>query len=228
VAHLPVDAKALEITAADGKRLRGWIRVPSATPAPLVLYFGGNAEEVSWTLADRRWPRGWAIAAVNYRGYGASEGAPGEVSLVGDALAIYDAIAARADVDPRRIVAVGRSLGTGVAVKLGVARPLAGVILISPYDSLVQIGRTHYPWLPVGWLLKHRFDVAADASRVQAPLLAIVAAGDWIIPNERSRALYDAWTQAKTWVVMPEADHNTLGVSDTFWAEIARFLEART
>src|SRR5437867_613837 len=116
VAHLPADAQMLDVAAADGARLRGWIRVPTTTPAPLVLYFGGNAEEVSWTFADRRWPREWAIAAVNYRGYGASEGVPGEVTLIADALAIYDTAAARPDVDPRRIVAVGRSLGAGVAV----------------------------------------------------------------------------------------------------------------
>src|SRR5206468_12560106 len=130
----------LEIVATDGTRLRGWLRRAAATPAPVVLYFGGNAEEVSWTLADRRWPREWAIVAINYRGYGASDGTPGESALVADALAIHDAIAARADVDPRRIVAFGRSLGAGVAVKLAGARPLAGAILVSPYDSLVEVG----------------------------------------------------------------------------------------
>ncbi|MBK6336533.1 MAG: hypothetical protein IPF60_12450 [Betaproteobacteria bacterium] len=90
-------------------------------------------------------------------------------------------------------MAFGRSLGTGVAVKLGAARPLAGLILVSPFDSLVALGRTHYPWLPVSALLRHRFDAAAEAPRIAAPLLAIVADRDSIIPNERSQALYDAW-----------------------------------
>src|SRR6185369_6254621 len=111
-AHLPVAAKPLEIVATDGTRLRGWMRAASATPAPVIVYFGGNAEEVSWTLADGRWPRDWAIVAINYRGYGASEGTPGETELVADALAIYDTIAARSDVNPRRIVVFGRSIGT--------------------------------------------------------------------------------------------------------------------
>ncbi len=174
-AHLPADAKPLEIVAADGTKLRGWIRVASPAPAPAVMYFGGNAEEVSGTLADSRWPRDWTIVAINYRGYGTSEGAPSEAALVADALAIYDTIAARSDVDAGRIVAFGRSLGTGVAVKLAAARPVAGVILASPYDSLVAVGRTHYPLLPVSLLLRHRFDSAADARNVHAPLLAIVA-----------------------------------------------------
>src|SRR5258706_12931853 len=114
-AHLPAEAQPLEIVATDGTRLRGWMRAASAIPAPVVLYFGGNAEEVSGTLADPRWPRDWAIIAVNYRGYGASEGAPGESALVADALVIYDTVVARPEVDAGRVVAFGRSLGTGVA-----------------------------------------------------------------------------------------------------------------
>lgn len=227
-AHLPVEAKPLEIVATDGTRLRGWMRRADAVPAPVVLYFGGNAEEVSGTLVDPRWPRDWTIVAVNYRGYGTSEGAPGETALVADALAIHDAVAARPDVDARRIVAFGRSLGTGVAVKLGAARPLAGVILVSPFDSLVALGRTHYPWLPVSVLLRHRFDSGADAGRIQAPLLAIVADRDSIIPHERSRALYDAWAGPKSWLVVPAADHNTLSVPDAFWNGVAGFLGARS
>jgi len=226
-AHLPTGAKPLEIVATDGMRLRGWIRAASAAPAPAVVYFGGNAEEVSGTLADPRWPRDWTIVAINYRGYGTSEGKPSESALVADALVIYDAIAARPDVDARRIVAFGRSIGTGVAVKLAAARPVAGVILASPYDSLVALGRTHYPWLPVSILLRHRFDSAADARHVQAPLLAIVAENDSIIPVERSRALYDAWAGPKAWLVVPGTDHNTLSGPGAFWGGVAEFLAKR-
>ncbi|MBK7792053.1 MAG: alpha/beta hydrolase [Betaproteobacteria bacterium] len=227
-AYLPAGTEPLEFVASDGTRLRGWMRGAGAAPAPLVLYFGGNAEEVSGTLADPRWPRDWAIVAVNYRGYGASEGSPGESALVADAQLIYDAVAARPDVDRRRIVAFGRSLGTGVAVKLGAARPLAGLILVSPFDSLVALGRTHYPWLPVSALLRHRFDAAAEAPRLAAPLLAIVADRDSIVPNERSQALYDAWAGPKSWLVVPATDHNTLSVPDGFWIGVAGFLAART
>ena len=87
-AHLPARAAPLEVVAADGTRLRGWIFKGMAVPAPAVIYFGGNAEEVSWTAADARWPREWTIVALNYRGYGASEGAPGESGLTADSLAI--------------------------------------------------------------------------------------------------------------------------------------------
>jgi len=224
---LPAGALPLEVTAADGTRLRGWMRRAAATPAPVCLYFGGNAEEVSWTLAEARWPPGWSVVAVNYRGYGASEGRPSESALVADALAIHDVVAARPDVDARRIAVLGRSLGAGVAVRLASARPLAGVILASPYDSLVEVGRMHYPLLPVSWLLRHRFDVVADARRMHVPLLALVAADDAIIPHARSRALFDAWAGPKDWRVVAGTDHNTLSAPDAFWTDVAAFLAAR-
>ena len=227
-AYLPAEAKPLEIVATDGTRLRGWMRNANAVPAPVVLYFGGNAEEVSGTLGDPRWPRDWTIVAINYRGYGTSEGAPGEAALVADAQVIFDTIAARPEVDARHIVAFGRSLGTGVAVKLGAARPLAGLILVSPFDSLVALGRTHYPWLPVSVLLRHRFDCDADARRMRVPLLAIVAESDSIIPQDRSRALYDAWAGPKSWLVIRSTHHNSLSVPDAFWTGVTGFLKART
>jgi fermentation-respiration switch protein FrsA (DUF1100 family) len=226
-AHIGTEIAPIEIVANDGTRLHGWMRTAIATPAPAVLYFGGNAEEVSWTITERRWPLGWTIVAINYRGYGKSEGSPSETALVADALAIYDAIAMRSDVDAKHIVAVGRSLGTGVVVKLAAARPLSGVILASPYDSLVALGRTHYPWLPVSWLLKHRFDVDADARRMRIAMLAVVASSDTIIPRARSQSLYDAWAGPKTWLSVPGTDHNTLSVPDAFWTGVTEFLTAR-
>ncbi len=225
--HLPAGASALEVVASDGTRLRGWIVRSAAVRAPAVIYFGGNAEEVSWTLADARWPPEWSIVALNYRGYGASEGAPGERELMTDALAIYDAVARRDDIDAARIVVFGRSLGTAVATHVAAKRPVAGAVLVSPFDSLTAIGQKHYPWLPVSLLLRHRFDTVDDASQSRMPLLGIVAEADSIIPVNRSRALFDAWAGAKTWLSVPREDHNTLGASNVFWKGVAQFLALR-
>jgi len=228
-AHLPAQASPLEVVAADGTHLRGWIVRGAATPAPAVIYFGGNAEEVSWTLADARWPREWSIVGVNYRGYGASEGAPGQAALEADALAIHDAVARREDVDPRRIVVFGRSLGTAIAAHLAAERPdaVAGAVLVSPYDSMTAIGKLHYPYLPVSLLLRHPFDAVPDAQRNRMPLLAIVGESDSIIPPQRSRALYDAWSGPKSWLAIPGADHNDLGTTEAYWQGIAKFLSER-
>ena len=226
-AHLPAHAAPLEVVAADGTRLRGWIVKGATAPAPAVIYFGGNAEEVSWTLADKHWPREWAIVGLNYRGYGTSEGAPGERELTTDAVSIYDAVTRNEDIDPRRIVVFGRSLGTAIATHLAAERFAAGAVLVSPYDSLTAIGKKHYPWLPVSLLLRHPFDAIPDAKRNTMPLLAIVGGSDSIIPPERSRALFDAWAGPKTWQVVHGADHNDLGSGDAFWQSVARFLAER-
>ncbi|HVF65332.1 MAG TPA: alpha/beta hydrolase [Casimicrobiaceae bacterium] len=224
--HLPAHAKPLDVVAADGTHLAGFTMIGSMRPAPVILYFGGNAEEISWTLADVRWPRTHMIAGLNYRGYGRSQGKPGEVALVSDGLVLYDAIAARPEVDPRRIIVVGRSLGTGVAARVAVGRPVAGAILISPYDSLVAVGRGHYPWLPVSWLLRHRFDSVSAVKDARVPLLTIVGTADGIIPPGRSRALHDAWSGPKHWLAIDGAGHNDLSMSREFWDGIARFAEA--
>ncbi len=220
--------EALTFEATDGVRLRGWLVQPSASagPAPLVVYYGGNAEEVSWQ-ATEPWPAGWALGLVNYRGYGASEGKPSERDLCADALTVLDALARRPDVDAARIVLAGRSLGAGVASYVAAHRPIAGVVLISPYDSMVEVGRRHYPWLPVGLLLKHPFDAHSLAPTIRAPLLAIAGGRDSIIPPVHSRRLFDAWGGPKRWVELPGADHNDIGTWPAFWPSIDAFLRER-
>jgi len=144
-----------------------------------------------------------------------------------DALAIYDSVARRDDIDPKRIVVFGRSLGTAIAAHVAALRPVVAVVLASPYDSLVELGKQHYPWLPVSLLLRHRFDALADARRSRMPLLAIVAESDSIIGDKRSRALFEQWAGPKIWQVVPRADHNSLGAADLYWQGVANFLAGR-
>lgn len=223
-AHLPARAKPLSMRAADGTTLHGWIVPAETTPAPAVLYFGGNAEEVSWTLGDGRWPHGVTLVALNYRGYGTSEGKPSATDLVADGVALFDLIASRDDVYRKGIAVFGRSLGTAVATHVAAQRPVARAILVSPYDSLAAVGGHHYPILPVSLLLRHRFAPVEDAPRCRAPLLAIVAASDSIIPVSHSRTLFDAWAGPKTWVAVRGADHNTVGATREFWTAVSEFL----
>jgi len=212
--------EALFIESADGTRLHGW-HVKPAPGEPLVMYFGGNAEQVSWMLDEvsRRAPgTGWLL--VDYRGYGASAGVPSEAALVSDALQWYDAVAGRA----RQVFVFGRSLGGGVAVKLAAERAVAGVILVAPFDSLVEVAKHYYPFLPVNWMLRHRFESIALAPKIGAPLLCLVAARDEIIPAAHSRRLYDAWGGPKRWVDL-DGGHNSTDGAPVFWPSILRFLE---
>ena len=225
-------AGELEVTGGDGVRLHGWLRhhVENAARGEgtvargLVLYFGGNAEEVSGQLFDAARLAPWSFAAFNYRGYGRSEGRPGEAALTADALAIYDRLAARGDVDPERIVVFGRSLGSGVAVRLAARRPVRAVVLVSPFDSLRSLARRQYPFLPVSLLLMHPFDSAARAPRIRAPVLVLAGGRDTLVPAVLSRRLHDAWGGPKQWMLIPEADHNDIQAQPRYWPAIREFL----
>ena len=216
----------IEVTAADGTRLHGWLRhtAEGTPPSGLVLYFGGNAEEVSWQIHDAEALAPRSIAAFNYRGYGLSEGRPSETALAADALAIYDRLVARDDVDPHRIVVHGRSLGSGVAVQLAASRRVRAVVLVSPFDSLRSLARKQYPFVPVSVLLKHPFDSLARAPAIEAPLLVIVGERDRLIPPEYSRRLYDAWAGPKQWTLVPGADHNDIHTRPGYRPAIREFL----
>src|SRR5438445_11317362 len=175
------NVEEVSIVAADGVKLRGWLVRGDGAPAPLVIYFGGNAEEVSWLADVADHFIGWSLLLVNFRGYGESEGKPGEKELLEDGLVIHDYAKRRPEVNSERIVAMGRSLGSGVAVHLAAHRPLRGVILVSPYDSVVEVAKRHYPFLPVSLMLRHRFASLALAPQVDAPRLRFVSTEDRVI-----------------------------------------------
>jgi hypothetical protein len=217
----PVEPVAVERE--EGVKVRGWLVKTAHPRAPLIIYYGGNAEELSWQMTEP-WPAEWALALVNYRGYGESDGQPSEAALFGDALAVFDALVRRPDVDAGRVVLVGRSLGSGVATYVAAECPVAAVVLISPYDSMAAVGQRHYPWLPVTLLLKHPFDSASRAPGVRVPLLAIAGERDGIIPPAHSRALVAAWGGPKRLVELPGASHNDLSGAPQFWPAIESFL----
>jgi pimeloyl-ACP methyl ester carboxylesterase len=216
-------AESVFVNAADGTRVHAWHY--KAGPQ-LVLYFGGNAEEVSWMLeAVRAETSGVSWLLVDYRGYGQSAGAPSEQALVADALSLYDHMVKLLHVDAKRIYAFGRSLGSGVAVALAAQRPLAGLILATPYDSLAAVAKRYYWYVPVDWLLKHRFDSIARAPQLKMPLLCLIATRDEVIPPEHGERLYAAWGGAKKKILLEEAGHNTTDAHPQFWPSIREFLK---
>jgi len=218
-------SERFELLAEDGLHLHGWLlRVATKEPVPLLIYFGGNAEEVSWVLPELARIPGWAALVVNYRGYGRSEGRPSEDALYRDAVALYDQVIRRPDIDPHRVVAMGRSLGTGVATYLASQRPVSAVVLVSSYDSLIAIAQSAYPFLPVRLLLKHRFESVARAPQIHVPLLAIAAAQDRLIPPERSRKLVEAWGGPARLEVLEGRDHNNIHGHPLYWGMIVEFL----
>lgn len=223
----------IRVRMADGVELAGWLaRVsPAGTAtspfrAPLAIYFGGNAEEASWMVAEARRFAPWSLLVVNYRGYGGNPGKPGERALFADALALYDWAAARPDVDAGRIVLIGRSLGSGVAVHVAAERKTAGVVLVTPFDSLRAVAQGMYPLIPVSLLLRHPFDSLARAAGIDAPLLVLLATQDRVVAPKRARQLYEAWRGPKQLREFA-ADHNDIDADAAYWDAINGFLKER-
>ena len=226
-------AMEVALVSTDGTKLHGWLVTPQgAERVPLALYFGGNAEEASYMLEAVGDPArgetpGVAWLIVNYRGYGASEGSPSERALVADALSLYDHASKLPGIDAGRIVAFGRSLGSGIAVQLAAQRPVRAVILVSPFDSLAAVAKRYYWYLPVDWMLKHRFDSIAFAPRLKQPLLCLIAERDEVIPPVHGERLFEAWGGARRKIVLAEAGHNSTDAHPAFWPSVREFLANR-
>jgi hypothetical protein len=213
------DAQALWLES-HGERIKVWA---VARPGPRALvYFGGNAEDVGANLEDFRqaFPA-HSLYLVNYRGYGGSTGRPSEAALAADALAVFDHVHAR----HAEVSVMGRSLGSGVAVRLASERPVYRLVLVTPFDSLVSLAKEYFRWLPVGLLLRDRYDSAARAGRVAAPVLLVVAGEDEIVPMSRSQALAAAFPPGQARVVIaPGVGHNTLDLSPSYLRSVQGFL----
>ncbi|WP_094553840.1 alpha/beta hydrolase [Synechococcus sp. 1G10] len=189
----------------EGKRVLVAHR-PHPGPRGLI-YFGGNAEDVSLTRAElAALLPDTALYLLHYRGYGGSEGSPNEAALRADALALYAHVAKRHSA----VTVVGRSLGTGPAVHLAATRPVHRLVLLVPFDSLLAVARATMPWLPVDLLLIDRWDAAAEAPLVRAPTTIVAAAFDRVVPPRHAEALHRAFRPGVArLVVVPDLDHNT-------------------
>ncbi|WP_349649156.1 alpha/beta hydrolase [Candidatus Parabeggiatoa sp. HSG14] len=220
-------AEEVRIKTPDNVLLQGWyIKNSPEQQSPLVIYFGGNAEEISKHIREINYFKGWALLLVNYRGYGLSEGNPSETNFFKDAVLLYDTFAKRIDIDNQKIVAFGRSLGTGVAVYLAHQRDLKGLILVSPYDSIRSIAQEIYPYVPVSLLLKHHFDSLILASSIKIPMLALIAQNDRIIPPSHSFKLIEAWGGVARHTVITDSHHNNITMSYEYWESIIAFLDS--
>jgi fermentation-respiration switch protein FrsA (DUF1100 family) len=194
-----------------------------------VLVFNGNAGNRAYraplAVALRR--HGINALLFDYRGYGDNPGAPTERGLASDARAARAYLLTRSDVDTTRLVYLGESLGTGVAVDLAAEHAPSALILRSPFTSLSDVGQHHYPFLPVRLLLRDRFDSLARIGHVRVPLLVIAGDRDGIVPTAHSRRLFEAASEPKTLLIVKNADHNdeALLAGDEMVGAIVRFIQ---
>jgi fermentation-respiration switch protein FrsA (DUF1100 family) len=195
----------------DGVRLNGWFVPAAARPTgDVVIVFNGNAGNRAFRadLGNALARLGFATLLFDYRGYGENPGSPSEDGLRLDALAARRYVESRHGIDPQRISYFGESLGAGVAVGLALERRPRALILRSPFTSLVDTGRYHFPYLPVNWLLRDRFPSVDRISRIGCPLLIVAAAHDTIVPSDQSRRLFEVAQQPKRLLIIENVDHN--------------------
>jgi len=180
-------------------------------PGPdAVIYFGGNAEDVSRSLPTlvEAFPER-AVFALNYRGYGGSAGRPSETALIDDALVLFD----RVRIDHPHIV-IGRSLGSGVAVRVASERAVERLVLVTPYDSLLKLAASQFRYFPIRWLLLDKFESWRYAPKVNAPTRLIAAQHDEVIPLASTKSLYAHMPQSRaTLTVIPGVGHNDISES---------------
>lgn len=199
-----------------------------------VIYFGGNAEAVAAGAADlaRALPAA-TLYLVNYRGYGGSDGSPTEAHLFSDAEKIFDVIAEKSvtgnetshEQKHKTISVIGRSLGTGVACWLASRKPVARLVLISPYDSILKIAQSAFSIFPVRWLLKDRYESVKYAPLVEAPVLALLAENDNVIPTSSSEELLRHFPGFVETHVLSNSGHNNLQLHPKFYPTISEFLQ---
>ncbi len=222
-------AEVVTFPTADGLTLSGWF-VPSSPSPPsfTVLVLNGNAGNRAYRapLAASLQRLGVQVFLFDYRGSGGNEGKPTEVGLRADARAARSYVLERDDVDASRLIYFGESLGTALAIALAAEFPPAGVILRSPFTSLVEVGQFHYPFLPVQLLLQDRFMAIDDIQRVHCPMLVLAGDQDRVIPLGQSRRVYDAAPSAKELIILAGADHNDIELlaGDEMMDAIRQFL----
>jgi uncharacterized protein len=200
----------VELLTSDGLRLLAWY-LPPVRGNPVVLYFHGNAGNIGNRasrlahFADAQ----LGVLMPEYRGYGGNEGQPTEAGLYADAAAAMNFLV-KEGIAPTRIVIYGESLGAGVATQLASERDAAALILEAPYTSITAIAAPHYWFLPVGLMLKDRFDSLSRIAQVRAPLLIIQGERDQVVPPEHGRELFAAAPEPKQFWVASEGGHEDL------------------
>jgi fermentation-respiration switch protein FrsA (DUF1100 family) len=206
-ADLGLQAEEATLQSADGVRVIAW-HVPPREGMPVVIYFQGNGGGLN--LRAERFKKitaaGIGLVALNYRGFGGSAGSPEEAGIILDAKAAYDFAAERYGAG--RIVLWGESLGTGVEVALAAEKPVARVLLESPYTSITDVAASVYWFAPVRTLLKDTFRSDERIAKVTAPVLVVHGGRDTIVRIGFGERLYELIKGPKQFIRLPDAGHN--------------------
>ncbi len=220
----PSDVPVRTAETADGLVHRVWLVPAVGESVARVLVFNGNAGNKAHRLPLARSlaVEGMEVVLFDYRGYGGTAGSPTEEGLVTDAEALAEVVFD----SPLPVVFFGESLGGGVATGLATRLPPDALVLRSPFTSLGDMARAHYPLVP-SFLLKDRYPVEDQVAAIEVPLLVVLGGRDSIVPPSLSRRVFEAAPGPKELVEMEGMDHNDPGLSSgvQLAATVRGFLE---
>ena len=189
--------------ATEGATLKVSIREKQNDNA--LVYFGGNAEDLSVSMPkyEKAFPD-HAIYMLHYRGYGGSTGELSETAMHQDAHKLYDLVRAKHS----KILLIGRSLGSGVAIQLAALKKIEKLVLITPYDSILNLAKQKFPFIPIDYILEDRFESWRFAPKVTAPTIVLATETDQIIPMANTQSLLAAFPPGRAQMrIVPNADH---------------------
>ena len=217
--------REVSIASSDGVVLSGWF-IPGVSADRAALYLHGNAGNMDCCLDLYRYINrgGLSVLALDYRGYGGSTGEVSEQGTYDDAAAAWQWLLDEGFVD---VVLVGHSLGAAVAAELAVSREPAGLVMLAPFTSIVDMGRLTYPWLPVGLLAEIHYPNDRYLLDYSGPLLVMHGVGDETVPYDMGQRLHElAVSECKALVTLSVGDHNSafFDGEPEFMAPFLRFL----
>ena len=213
-----VQAQAFELSS-DGLQLKGWVVNPGNSNA--LIYFGGNAEQIEWNVPEFQsiFPN-TTVYLLPYRGYSGNPGAITEENLYPDALNLFDTIKPKY----KSISLIGRSLGSGVATYVATKRSVDKLILVTPYDSIVNVAQGKYAIFPVSLLIKDRFDSAERAANIKAKTLIMLAENDKVILRSNTENLIRHFKQKPVVILFKSAGHNSISDNADYLETMSNFL----
>jgi uncharacterized protein len=205
-AGLP-DVSERIIATPDGEKVVAWYG-KAQRGQPTLLYFQGNGGtlELRSETISRYLARGRGMFMMSYRGFSGSTGAPSEAANVADAKLAYDTLI-KDGVSPDDIILYGESLGTGIVIQVAREKMVAGVILDSPYTSILELASQYYPWLPVSLLLEDRYESIRYIRDVHVPIFILHGEADDVVPVEMGRRLFAAANEPKELKTIPGGGH---------------------
>ena len=213
---------------AGGIRLHGYtVRNEVRPDAPWIVFFGGQGDDVFRYTGLFRRLAGCNIVMCEYRGYGLSGGEPSERVLMDDGLAVFDHVRRNLAGPAAPVYAMGFSLGTGVAVNLAAYRPVDGLVLVAPYDSVRRVAGNYFPEFILSLFLHEDYDSISRIGSVHCPLLVIATSGDRVVPFHHTQILYERGPQPKSLIIVPNVTHTTILSSDQCFYELGHFLQEK-